>query len=125
MTFIYILYFLVIWLIFILIYLMRDCAQTRKKILQNPEKLQRILDEKNKVKQGRQQELSVFLTNQKHMQEKMLQIDLHLKHLKETSTETELDLQTVKIMELNTQFTMQQIHKSINFMQEMKSEGNK
>ena len=125
MTFIYILYTLVIALIIAIIYLIFDYYQVRKTLLEIPEKLQLELDEKTRIYEKQQVKLSNLWEIQHKIESKVLQIDWYLKSFKELTIDNEKDLQSVRIMELNTRFTIEQINKSMNFIQEMKNQENK
>ena len=125
MTFIYILYTLVIALIIAIIYLIFDYYQVRKTLLEIPEKLQLELDEKTRIYERQQVKLSNLWEIQHKIEAKVLQIDLYLKSFNELTIDNETDLQSVRIMELNTRFTIEQINKSMNFIQEMKNQKNK
>ena len=125
MSFIYILYTLVIALIIAIIYLIFDYYQVRKTLLEIPEKLQLELDEKTRIYERQQVKLSNLWEIQHEIEEKVLQIDWYLKSFKELTIDNEKDLQSVRIMELNTRFTIEQINKSMNFIQEMKNQENK
>ena len=125
MTFIYILYTLVIALIIAIIYLIFDYYQVRKTLLEIPEKLQLELDEKTRIYEKQQVKLSNLWEIQHKIESKVLQIDWYLKSFKELTIDNEKDLKSFRIMELNTRFTIEQINKSMNFIQEMKNQENK
>ena len=125
MAFIYIFYIFLILLIVIVVYLVIDNHRVRRTMLEVPEKLQRELSEKIKIQQKQQLKLSILWKTQKNMEEKVIEIEKYLSHLKEVPAENEFDQHTFQVMELNTKFTIDQINKSMNFIQEMKSQENK
>ena len=124
MSFIYILYFLVIVLVFIVIYMIIDYRFARRHLMEKPKKLKLELDEKIKNYELQKLRFSNFYEIQQEMDKRVLQIDLYLAHLKKVNTENKFDLHTIQIMELNTRFTIEQINKSLKIIKEMKSQEN-
>lgn len=122
MAFIYILYTSVIILILIVLYLSFDYYQMRKKLMEIPIKLQSELDEKMKIQDNHKMKLSILWQTQKNMEVRVVQIDQYFKNIIDAPIKTEFDIQLMKMMELNAQFTIDQINKSMKFIQEMKSQ---
>lgn len=101
-----------------------DYYRVRRKMLEVPQKLEHELAKKIKIQQNQEVKLSILLKTQRNMEGKMLEIEKHIQRLKDVPVENELDQHTFKMMELNTKFAIEQINKSMNFIQEMKSHEN-
>lgn len=101
-----------------------DYYRVRRKLLEVPKKLEHELAEKIKTQQNQEVKLSILLKTQKNMAGKVLEIEQNLMRLKDDQAASELDQHTFKMMELNTKFAIEQINKSMNFIQEMKSHEN-
>lgn len=125
MAFIFILYTLVILLILIVIYLIVEYYQMKRSLLETPRKLLLDLNEKIKIQEEQQMKLTILWKTQKNIEERVVQIDEYLKNLLEIPMDSDFDKHSAQVMELNTRFTIDQINKSMNFIQEMKSQENK
>lgn len=124
MAFIYILFTSVIVLMIIVLYLSFDYYRMRKRMLQIPMRLQDELNEKMIIQEKQKMKLSILWKTQKNMEDRMVQIDQYFKNLIKAPVKTELDIHLIKMMELNAQFTIDQINKSMKFIQEIKNQEN-
>lgn len=124
MAFIFTFYLFLFLLVLFVIYLVIDYYRVRRKLLEVPKKLEHELAEKIKTQQNQEVKLSILLKTQKNMAGKVLEIEQNLMRLKDDQAASELDQHTFKMMELNTKFAIEQINKSMNFIQEMKSHEN-
>lgn len=124
MAFIFTFYLFLFLLVLFVIYLVIDYYRVRRKLLEVPQKLEHELAEKIKTQQNQEVKLSILLKTQKNMAGKVLEIEQNLMRLKGDQAASELDQHTFKMMELNTKFAIEQINKSMNFIQEMKSHEN-
>ena len=120
MAFIYVLYLVVVLLVFVIFYLLFDYYQIRKELMIVPIKLQDELNDKIRIHEKQQLKLSILFKTQQNIEEKVIQIDQYLKQVLESPPETQNDIKSVQIMELNTQFAIDQIHKSMYFIEQMK-----
>ena len=120
MAFIYVLYLVVVLLVFVIFYLLFDYYQIRKELMIVPIKLQDELNDKIRIHEKQQLKLSILFKTQQNIEEKVIQIDQYLKQVLESPPETQNDIKSVQIMELNTQFAIDQIHKSMHFIEQMK-----
>lgn len=84
--------------------------------------LQLKLREKMKIYKAQQVKLSNLSEIQHEMDEKIVQMNMHLTFLKEISEENKSTEVVAKMMELNMHFTTEQINKSMKLIQELKSE---
>lgn len=124
MAFIFTFYLFLFLLVLFVIYLVIDYYRVRRKLLEVPKILEHELAEKIKTQQNQEVKLSILLKTQKNMAGKVLEIEQNLMRLKDDQAASELDQHTFKMMELNTKFAIEQINKSMNFIQEMKSHEN-
>lgn len=122
MPLIYILYLFVILLFFIITFLILDNRLVRIRLQEKPMQLQLKLREKMKVYKAQQVKLSNLSEIQHEMDEKIVQMNMHLTFLKEISEENKSTEVVAKMMELNMHFTTEQINKSMKLIQELKSE---
>ncbi len=125
MAFIFILYTIVTFLVLVVIYLIIDYYQKKRSQLDYPRKLQLELNKKIQIQKEQQMKLTILWKTQKNIEERVVQIDEYLKNLLEIPMDSEFDKHSAQVMELNTRFTIDQINKSMNFIQEMKSQENK
>lgn len=122
MPLIYILYLFVILLFFIITFLILDNRLVRIRLQEKPMQLQLKLREKMKIYKAQQVKLSNLSEIQHEMDEKIVQMNMHLTFLKEISEENKSTEVVAKMMELNMHFTTEQINKSMKLIQELKSE---
>lgn len=121
MAFIFILYTIVTFLVLVVIYLIIDYYQKKRSQLDYPRKLQLELNKKIQIQKEQQMKLTILWKTQKNIEERVIQIDEYLKNLIEIPMKSDFDKHSVQIMELNTRFTIDQINKSMHFIQQMKS----